>query len=896
MPHRMRKIVSRCRPPFIGTRRNQHKHGPTYYYSNNNNISTNSVTIISDDVQTTNNSNLTLKYSPQLSTHSSNKDCDSQPISLSSNYPAISNTMQNTASSSNLGAIGTGIVPPPMHYQQQQQPQYMQSTTPSVANGKDEMRGWLYKWTNYLKGYQKRWFVLQAGILSYYRSQDEMTHTCRGTVYLESAQLSSNDSCHFVISNGSTIIHLRTNNENDKQRWMNALELAKQKAIKVRKQYQDSDDEGLINDDLNKQQHSNDQTKQTTDRVELATMNKTLDAKLDDLKMCMDLINRHYQALHRTLADLEQIDKSEATIITIKSVNERATLFRITSTAMLNACQELVQIIQKQGRKWQKAIQFERDARIRMERMCEQVASQSAKLEKKIQRASRKDQNAIKPSDIRNTNEDSHSSDSDEFHDAESVFRIPFQQHTANNENQPTHIVDDDDSSYGDEDDDESESEEQEEENLPVVIVKRSKKSDTMNHIPSPAPVFKTTNNILKSTIPKRKRRDRIPERPNHSINLWSIIKNCVGKDLSKIPIPVNFSEPLSMLQRITEELEYSSVLDAAAKTNNNWEQLAYVAAFTVSSYSTTATRNNKPFNPILGETFECDRTDDLGWRSMAEQVSHHPPAVATHSEGQGWTLYQEFTMASKFRGQYLSITPMGYSHLVFKNTGNHFTWKKVTTLVNNIIVGKLWIDNVGEMDIINHTTKDICKLKYFQYSYFSKDVPHKVTGVITDSNSQARWVLSGTWTGKIEGGPVESTSDRHTHSHHMETHNMKVLWQRKMPPAYMEKMYNFTELAIELNENESDVAPTDSRRRPDQRLMEEGRWDEANQEKLRLEDKQRHSRKIRETQGNGIDIFKPKWFVKQFDSMTHSDMHIFTNEYWEAKLKQDWSRCDDIF
>jgi hypothetical protein len=47
-------------------------------------------------------------------------------------------------------------------------------------------------------------------------------------------------------------------------------------------------------------------------------------------------------------------------------------------------------------------------------------------------------------------------------------------------------------------------------------------------------------------------------------------------------------------------------------------------------------------------------------------------------------------------------------------------------------------------MDIINHTTKDVCKLKYFQYSYFSKDVPHKVTGVITDSNSQARWVLSG--------------------------------------------------------------------------------------------------------------------------------------------------------
>jgi len=56
-----------------------------------------------------------------------------------------STSMQNTTSSLNLGAIGTGIVPPPMHAQQTQ---YMQSTTPSVANGKDEMRGWLYKWTN----------------------------------------------------------------------------------------------------------------------------------------------------------------------------------------------------------------------------------------------------------------------------------------------------------------------------------------------------------------------------------------------------------------------------------------------------------------------------------------------------------------------------------------------------------------------------------------------------------------------------------------------------------------------------------------------------------------------------------------------------------------------------
>ncbi|KAI0985699.1 hypothetical protein GJ496_010828 [Pomphorhynchus laevis] len=61
--------------------------------------------------------------------------------------------------------------------------------------------------------------------------------------------------------------------------------------------------------------------------------------------------------------------------------------------------------------------------------------------------------------------------------------------------------------------------------------------------------------------------------------------------------------------------------------------------------------------------------------------------------------------------------------------------------------------------------------------------------------------------------------------------------------------MYNFTTLAVQLNEEEGDVAPTDSRRRPDQRLMELAKWDEANEEKVRLEDKQRKARRILEAE-----------------------------------------------
>jgi len=87
--------------------------------------------------------------------------------------------------------------------------------------------------------------------------------------------------------------------------------------------------------------------------------------------------------------------------------------------------------------------------------------------------------------------------------------------------------------------------------------------------------------------------------------------------------------------------------------------------------------RTGKPFNPLLGETFECDRTDDLGWRCLNEQVSHHPPMAAQYCEGRGWKCWQEFSMSSKFRGKYLQVIPLGTAHLEFTDTGrNHpFNW-----------------------------------------------------------------------------------------------------------------------------------------------------------------------------------------------------------------------------
>ncbi|KAG9477388.1 hypothetical protein GDO78_002662 [Eleutherodactylus coqui] len=111
------------------------------------------------------------------------------------------------------------------------------------------------------------------------------------------------------------------------------------------------------------------------------------------------------------------------------------------------------------------------------------------------------------------------------------------------------------------------------------------------------------------------------PSPDTSNINLWNILRNNIGKDLSKVSMPVELNEPLNTLQHLCEELEYSELLDKAADIDDPHERMALIAAFAVSGYAATYYRaGSKPFNPVLGETYECVR-EDKGFRFFSEQV-----------------------------------------------------------------------------------------------------------------------------------------------------------------------------------------------------------------------------------------------------------------------------------
>ena len=422
--------------------------------------------------------------------------------------------------------------------------------------------------------------------------------------------------------------------------------------------------------------------------------------------------------------------------------------------------------------------------------------------------------------------------------------------------------------------------------------------------------------------------RDRLPvrndERP--SISLWSILKNNIGKDLTKISFPVAFNEPTSMLQRMSEDLEFSECLDAAALQSDSTRRIMFVAAFAMSNYSSTIGRIAKPFNPMLGETFEYVRPD-RGYRYISEQVSHHPPISACFCESPGWEYMGCVDAKSKFLGRMFEIRPTGVAHAKVKIRPEwapeskrgmmphaaenesllleHYSWNKVTTSVSGFITGSPTIDHYGDMTVVNHVTGDVCKLTFKPRGWRSTNA-FEIQGEVLDAQGNKVWLITGRWNSQLiakrsSGGesgdlnPDEKHVSADPTDSSVSESKYLLLWRnsQKVPTPF-----NLTPFAVTLNSRPEGLMewlpPTDCRRRPDLTAFENGKFEQADQLKVQLEELQRSKRRMREE--GKLPPHKPRWFSKTTDPdtkeafwkphMSTDEDGVETMEYWIERTK----------
>ncbi|XP_069504300.1 oxysterol-binding protein-related protein 3 isoform X1 [Ambystoma mexicanum] len=372
------------------------------------------------------------------------------------------------------------------------------------------------------------------------------------------------------------------------------------------------------------------------------------------------------------------------------------------------------------------------------------------------------------------------------------------------------------------------------------------------------------------------KRRTALPAPcPNTSnISLWNIMRNNIGKDLSKVSMPVQLNEPLNTLQRLCEELEYSELLDKAAETGDPFERMVYVATFAVSAYASSFYRaGSKPFNPMLGESYEYHK-EEKGFRFVAEQVSHHPPISACHAESEKFVFWQDVRWKNKFWGKSMEIVPIGTTHVTIPGFKDHYEWNKVTSCIHNILSGQRWIEHYGEI-IIRNTNDDTChsKLTFSKAKYWNPNV-HEIEGAVLDKNGKVVHRLFGKWHESLFCG-TPSSSD--------------CIWRANPMPMDFEQYYGFTRYALELNEIDPQIKhllpPTDTRFRPDQRFLEEGNIEGAEMQKERIEQLQRERRKALEE--NNLE-HQPRFFRKSAD-----DSWVTNETYWDLRKEPGFSKLN---
>ncbi|CAI7668287.1 unnamed protein product [Penicillium bialowiezense] len=368
--------------------------------------------------------------------------------------------------------------------------------------------------------------------------------------------------------------------------------------------------------------------------------------------------------------------------------------------------------------------------------------------------------------------------------------------------------------------------------------------------------------------------------------SLIGFLRKNVGKDLSTISMPVSANEPMSLLQRAAEILEYSDLLDKANQSSDPVERLMLVTAFAVSSLSANRVRERsirKPFNPMLGETYELVR-EDRGFRFIAEKVSHRPVQLAYQADSKDWSLSQSPLPSQKFWGKSAEITTEGRVRVTL-SSGDRFSWTPATSFLRNIIAGEKYVEPVGELSITNESTGHRSISTFKAGGMFSGRSEEVFTRALDSNGNSLPLGLSGTWPSSLtltrDGNPTGNT-----------------VWTAGSLVPSAPKHYGLTAFAATLNEitsiEEKHLPPTDSRLRPDQRALEEGDLDRAEEVKVQLEEGQRSRRREMEDAG---ESWAPRWFT-QADGGDESAWRLKGGKdgYWEERARGSWSNVVPVF
>lgn len=317
------------------------------------------------------------------------------------------------------------------------------------------------------------------------------------------------------------------------------------------------------------------------------------------------------------------------------------------------------------------------------------------------------------------------------------------------------------------------------------------------------------------------------------------------GKDLTRISLPIYISDYRTYLEVNSYFLKNSfPFLIEAALQVNQIERMKILTKMVVSALHSSFVPL-KPFNPILGETFQSEIVlDTENFQSLKvyfEQISHHPPITAIYAKHDLFKIYGYRQPTSIIGGNNIETTINGKFNIVF-NDNTIVTMKYGLFEISGLVIGEkrynfknqFVIENVTHSLISFFDVNPIEKKGFFE-KIFSNDerFPDYIKGYIVNSSEvkydvkEKRYdVLNNKVLSKYEGEYMSF----------LDIDNKRV-WSIEEPNK-KSKQYKM-----------SYTLPSDSRNRGDLLLYKANNNELAQYAKILLENNQRKDEKLRKNE-----------------------------------------------
>ena len=169
------------------------------------------------------------------------------------------------------------------------------------------------------------------------------------------------------------------------------------------------------------------------------------------------------------------------------------------------------------------------------------------------------------------------------------------------------------------------------------------------------------------------------------------------GLSISHISLPIKIFEPRSSIQRICDLWTFApKFLKQAAESDDHVERLKCVVAFAISSIYLCCGQN-KPFNPLLGETLQGNFED--GTKFYCEHTSHHPPISNFLVEGADdmYKMHGYYEVCGKMGGNNFVSGLRGPNDLIFKD-GHHIRFGYPSFKLGGTVMGERSVEAIGSV------------------------------------------------------------------------------------------------------------------------------------------------------------------------------------------------------